>query len=49
MLSAIQETVGNRGFLGAEAVLLPDDVGPVRIRRHMDELLKAEREAAMRS
>jgi vanillate O-demethylase monooxygenase subunit len=49
MLSAIQETVGNRDFWELKPCLLPDDVGAVRIRRHMDELLKAEREGAMRS
>lgn len=46
MLSAIQETVGNQDFWGLKPCLLPDDVGAVRVRRRMDELLKAESQQA---
>jgi phenylpropionate dioxygenase-like ring-hydroxylating dioxygenase large terminal subunit len=42
MLSAIQDTIGNQDFWGLKPCLLPDDVGAVKVRRRMDDLLKAE-------
>lgn len=45
ILSAIQETAGNEDFWAMKPCLLPDDVAAVRVRRQMDELLKAERAA----
>jgi len=42
MLSAIQDAIGNQDFWGLKPCLLLDDIGAVRVRRRMDELLKAE-------
>jgi hypothetical protein len=44
MLSAIQETVRGQDFWELKPCLLADDVGAVRVRRQMDQLLKAESE-----
>jgi vanillate O-demethylase monooxygenase subunit len=49
MLSAIQEAIGNQDFWGLKPCLLLDDVGAVRVRRRMDELLKAESVVATQS
>jgi phenylpropionate dioxygenase-like ring-hydroxylating dioxygenase large terminal subunit len=46
MLSAIQEAVGSQDFWGLKPCLIADDIGAVRVRRQMDQLLKAESEPA---
>jgi len=46
MLSAIQETVGSQNFWDLKPCLIADDIGAVRVRRQMDQLLKAESEPA---
>jgi phenylpropionate dioxygenase-like ring-hydroxylating dioxygenase large terminal subunit len=42
MLAAIQEMAGNQDFWKLKPCLIVDDVGIVRVRRRMDELLTAE-------
>jgi vanillate O-demethylase monooxygenase subunit len=49
MLSAIQDTVGDQDFWGLKPCLIADDVGAVRVRREMDQMLKAESESAPRA
>ncbi len=46
ILAAIQDSAGNEDFWEMKPCLLPDDVAAVKVRRRMDELLKAEHEAA---
>jgi phenylpropionate dioxygenase-like ring-hydroxylating dioxygenase large terminal subunit len=45
MLTAVQETIGDQDFWGLKPCLLPTDLGPVKVRRRMDELLAAEQAA----
>src|ERR1700733_6387538 len=49
MLSAIQDAIGNQDFWGLKPCLLLDDIGAVRVRRRMDDLLKAECVASAQS
>lgn len=42
MLTAMQETVGDRDFWGLKPCLIAEDVAVARVRRRMDEMLKGE-------